>query len=217
MAPLHLDLRRVLADRHGPEAAAVFRTLLGFVARRVEHLARARCGGLLTDADKEEIIGEVLFRLMDGALARFRGETMAELFAFVRTMADRTATRRAQRRLRERNTVADLATAPDGRWVQLPMPGPDNAVDFAQPSPLDHGDQTYLTELLRAGSKAELARRQGVSRAAVTQRVARIRDRIAQLPARQRAAHEAWMQRRAQDVLEEGCEPLLEDPDAATH
>lgn len=196
------NLRRILADRHSPEAAALFQTLLDFVERRVAYQARTRCRGLLAEADQEEVIGDVLFQLMEGALMRFRGQTMAELHGFVRTMTDRTAIRRAQRRLRERETVADLRDAQDATWARRSHTGPDDQVDFGAPSPLDETDQQYLRELIAAGSKAELARNQGVSRAAVTQRIARIRARIAALTPPRRAAHEAWLQRTASEVLD---------------
>lgn len=207
MGALHLDIRRILADRHSPEAAALFRTLLGFSERRVRHLAATRCRGLLTDADQEEVIGEVLFQLMEGALGRFRGETEGELFAFVRTMCDRTATRRAQRRLRERQTLDDFRERDESPWQRDHLPAPDAHVDFEADSPLDEADRGYLRELLAAGSKAELARRQGVSRAAVTQRLHRIHARLGSLPPVQRHAHEAWMQRVAGEVLEEAVGP----------
>lgn len=197
------DLRRILADRHSPEAGVLFRKLLEFTERRVQHLARTRCRGLLSQADQEELIGEVLFKLMEGALARFRGETIAELHAYVRTMTDRMATRRAQRRLLERETVADLRDQRDTRWAPETQAAPDDHVDFDAPSPLDEADRAYLTELVQAGSKAELARRANVSRAAVTQRVARIKARIDALAPSQRAVHEAWLQRVATEALDE--------------
>lgn len=193
MGSLHLDVRRLLADRHGPEAAAMFRTLAAFVERRVGYLARSRCRDLLADADQEEILGEVLFTLMEGALGRFRGDTTAELQAFVRTVTDRTTLRRAQLRLRERDVVDDLHGV---HWTPT-SPAPDEGVEVGVDSPLDLADRTFLSELLHAGSQADLARKSGVSRAAVSQRLTRIRDRIARLPPSQRDAHEAWLEHTA--------------------
>ncbi len=193
MGSLHLDVRRLLADRHGPEAAALFRTLAAFVERRVGYLSRTRCRDLLAEADQEEILGEVLFTLMEGALGRFRGETTAELQAFVRTVADRTTLRRAQLRLRERETVDDLHGV---HWTPT-APAPDEAVELWVDSPLDLADRTFLSDLLHAGSQADLARKSGVSRAAVSQRLTRIRDRIARLPQSQRDAHDAWLEHTA--------------------
>lgn len=197
---LSKDLRRILADRHSPEAAALFRTLLRYVEQRVKQLARGRCRGLLSPSDQEEVMGEVLYQLMEGALARFRGESMGELMAFVRTMTDRHAVRTAERRLRERETVADLRDTADPSWTTTGLPRPDDRVDWEASSPLAPEDREYLKSLLESGSKAELARQQGVSRAAVSQRVARIQARIAKLPRRQQVAHDAWMQQLARDV-----------------
>ena len=56
--------------------------------------------------------------------------------------------------------------------------------------------------LLEAGSKAALARRVGVSRAAVTQRVQRIRQRIDALSGHDRMAHDVWMTQEARHALE---------------
>lgn len=198
MEALHLDVRRVLSDRHGPEAAALFRALAAFVDRRVAHLARTRCRDLISDADREEILGEVLYALMEGALGRFRGTTTAELQAFVRTMADRTTIRRAQRHLRERDADAVLP-APE------PEPSPDERIELDTISSLDATDRAYLGELLQAGTQADLARAKGVSRAAVSQRVARIRERIDRMSSGQRAAHDAWMARMAAETLDRRC------------
>lgn len=202
-APLHLDLRRILADRHAPEATALFQRLLAFVERRVAHLAHTRCRGLLTDADREEVLGEVLFQLIEGALARFRGDTLPELLAFVRTMTDRLTVRRAQRRLRERETAHDLEVAPSAHWTPTAAKAPDD-VELDVASPLGREDQRYLTELIQAGSKAELARTRSVSRAAVTQRVNRILERVDALGPVERAAHDVWLEQVASEAIEAG-------------
>lgn len=202
MTELHHDLRRLLADRHGPEATAIFRTLLAFVSRRVARVAHGAARGLLTEADREEVIGEVMFQLMEGALGRFRGESMGELLAYVRTMTDRVALRRGHRRLRERDTVHDLFVEGAAAWTPEGPDAPDAGVEFDADSPLDAADQTYLEDLVHAGSKAALARQRGVSRAAVTQRVGRILSRVESLDAPQKAAHEAWLERVASDALD---------------
>jgi DNA-directed RNA polymerase specialized sigma24 family protein len=79
---------------------------------------------------------------------------------------------------------------------------PDEEVELAVDSPLRPKDQAYLLELLQAGTKAELARRTGVSRAAVTQRVQRIRSRIDALAQQDRLTHDVWMSQAARRVLE---------------
>jgi hypothetical protein len=58
-----------------------------------------------------------------------------------------------------------------------------------------------LTALLTAGSQAGLAHREGVSRAAVTQRLHRIRDRVAQMsPDAQDTARE-WVRETARQTV----------------
>lgn len=198
----HHQIRRILADRHGPEAAALFRTLHGIVDRRSRALVRSRYRDLLGEADVDEIVAEVLFALMEGALGRFRGESPAQLNAFVRTITDRTASRRVQRHVRERDTLSDLTTDRDATFARAPAPAPDTHAEIDAISPLDPADRAYLSDLVRAGSKAEMARRHDVSRAAVTQRIARIHSRIAALDPRARARHEVWMEQVAREALE---------------
>src|SRR5690606_27207569 len=103
-AAFRRQLRYLLADRASPEAAALFQLLLKYVHRRVYNVSRV-CGNALTDTQQEEIASEVLLQLMQGALARFRGESMAELYAFARTIADRSAWRAIRRTERERNLL----------------------------------------------------------------------------------------------------------------
>lgn len=196
------QLRLVIADRHGAEATALYRTCFDYALRRVVVLGRTRCRGLLDEADHEEIVAEVVTQLMEGALARFRGGTVGELLAFVRTMTDRMAIRRAQRHLRQRDTIAGVLDGGEAPWEQAEPPSPSDVAEDV-PSPLDRADQAYLVALLQAGSKAELARTAGVSRAAVSQRVARIEARIASLSTGQREAHLAWLHRAAGLALAE--------------
>jgi len=202
MADFQTQLRGVLADRHSPEAAAFFQTLLRYVHRRVAVLAYGRCEGLISEADQEEILAEVMFQMMSGSLARFRGESLPQLLAFVRTATDRITWRTAERKLRERNAVERITDDRDARWTMAQVRAPDASAEVSPESPLPPDDQTYLIALLQAGSKADLARVAGVSRAAVTQRIQRIRDRIDSLAPRQRAAHEAWLGHQATAVLE---------------
>lgn len=171
----------------------MFRTLAAFAQRRVAYLSRTRCRDLLTEADHEELLGEVLFTLMEGALGRFRGDSAAELQAFVRTVTDRITVRRAQARLRERVTADDLTHT---RWTPT-TPSPDELFEVEVESPLDEADRTFLSALLHAGSQADLARRTGVSRAAISQRLSRIRERIDRLPQRSRESHDAWLEHAA--------------------
>jgi DNA-directed RNA polymerase specialized sigma24 family protein len=203
--PFQDNLRRILADRHSPEAAALFQTLLGYIHRRVRAIARARLHDLLAESDQEEVLAEVLAQLMQGALVRFQGQALPELLAFVRTMTDRIAWRHAERRIRERDAVRQVAG--DGSaialgWAPSPPPPRDLHLERVQDSPLPDEDQRYLVALLHAGSRATLARVAGVSRAAVTQRIHRIRRRVADLSPHERAAHEAWLEQQASAALE---------------
>ncbi len=195
------QLRLVLAHRHGPEASALYRTCFDHASRRVGQLARGRCRGLLEEADQDEVVAEVITQLMETALARFRGETAQELLAFVRTMTDRMAVRRAQRNLRARNTIDRVLAGGEAPWETSAFSAPDAGVADAQ-SPLDEADRTYVSALLQAGSKAELARTAGVSRAAVSQRIARIEARLAALSTAQQEAHVAWLFHEATRALQ---------------
>lgn len=199
LVDLRPQLRLLLCDRHAPEARALFDVLVRYGHRRVALVSR-HCGNALAEAEQEEVVGEVLLQLMQGSLSSFRGETLPELLGFVRTIADRTTWRAIRRRDRERNLLqADSELAVD--WTAN-LPRPDAHLEVVPHSPLPEADQQYLLELLRAGSKAELARRSGVSRAAVTQRVQRIRARIAELSSMSRMAHDAWLNQAARRTLE---------------
>ena len=196
MAEFSDQLRALLADRHSPEAAALFQTLLKYCHKRVCQ-SSAYSRGQLPIAVVEEICGDVLYQLMSGGLAQFRGESLPELIGFVRVITDRTTWRIVKRRDRERLALDEVGEEP---WTsQLPRP---DQLEVEVDSPLPVQDRDYLIELLAAGSKAELARRNGVSRAAVTQRVQRIRKRVAGLTPQQRMAHEAWLNRRARLAVE---------------
>jgi DNA-directed RNA polymerase specialized sigma24 family protein len=193
-------VRSLLADRHSAESKAMFELLMRYTHRRVIAVSRA-CGAALSDAEQEELVGEVIVALLQGALAGFRGAMLPELMAFVRTIADRTTWRTIRSRERERRTaIAAAHEAPERYSAQIPRP--DQHFEWVPDSPLPEADQGYLLQLLEAGSKAELARRAGVSRAAVTQRVQRIVARVALLAGTERAAHEVWLEQRARQALD---------------
>lgn len=196
---LQPQLRLLLADRRSPEAAALFQLLMKYVHKRTVMVSR-HCGNALTPCEQEEVVSDVIVQLMQGTLASFRGNSVPELYGFVRTIADRTTWRVIRRKERERDTLrGEAAEAVEG-W-QGAIPRPDADAERSPDSPLNDRDQVYLRELLSAGSKAELARRAGVSRAAVTQRVQRIRARIAELAPGARSAHEVWLERAAREAL----------------
>ncbi|MEQ1505123.1 MAG: hypothetical protein ABMB14_23010 [Myxococcota bacterium] len=207
---LRRQLRLLVCDRHAPEARAMFEILTRYAHRRVALVSR-HCGNTLSEGEQDEVVGEVLLQLMQGSLAAFRGETLPELLGFVRTIADRTTWRAIRRRDRERSVLSA-----DGDLIEdwtANLPRPDAFVEVVPDSPLPEVDQVYLRDLLEAGSKAELARRSGVSRAAVTQRVQRIRSRIAELPPMARMAHEVWLNQAARRALESEVDLELADAD----
>jgi DNA-directed RNA polymerase specialized sigma24 family protein len=189
-------LEALLADRHSEEARALFLRLARYIDGRVTRIACSRYGDVLSAPDREEITGEVLLELMNGALVNFRGHALGELLAFVRCITDRCCWRAARRRLRERDALNGEIGEEVATWTAT-MPAPDALIQFVPDCPLDPEDEDYLLQLLAAGSRAELARHAGVSRAAVTQRVQRIKNRIGKLTTRQQSAAEAWMRHKA--------------------
>ena len=191
----------LLADRHSEEARALYLTLARYIDRRVTGMVRYRYADLLHRAAQEELVGEVLLELMSGSLANFRGQSLPELLAFVRRICERTCWRAAQKRIRERDTL-DGPAAEDVRSWNARSVAPDEVVRMVPESPFDAADEAYLLELLDAGSRSEHARRSGVSRAAVTQRVQRIRQRIGAMSAERQEAAEGWL--RNQATLAEG-------------
>jgi hypothetical protein len=203
MAPLPEDVRpgleALLADRNSEEARALFLRLAGYIDGRVGRVVAGRYRDLLGNADQEEVTGEVLFELMNGALAGFRGGSLGELLSYVRRISDRCVWRAAQRRIRERNLLDGEHAETVAAW-HGDVPSPDGLVHFVPECPLSEEDEAYLRTLLAAGSRAEMARQANVSRAAVTQRVQRIRRRISALPAREQSAAEAWMRHAAREA-----------------
>lgn len=186
-------LSRVIADRHSPEAAAFYKVLFDYSTQRVQRIShRSR----LSASEQEEVVGDVLLMLMRGSLSTFRGGSLPELLGFVRTITDRATWRVVRGRERERAAM-ELADADDmERWTGSGPTSP-TTLDLHVESPLPEKDRAYLVQLLRSGTKAELARRTGVSRAAVTQRVKRILKRVEGLDPQQRFAHETWLENQA--------------------
>lgn len=210
VAPLpELDIRRsiqaLIADRHAPEARAMYLQLARYAHGRIQRRCSGRYHGVLGSAEQEELVAEVLYQLMSGALARFEGDSVPALLAFVRTICDRTVGHAARARIRERNTLESEAAEEIEAWNGAPL-SPERAVHLVPESPFSEADQDYLHALFSAGSKAELARLQGVSRAAVTQRVQRIRTRIARMNVDEQQRAEAWLELVA--LRQERGEPL---------
>ncbi|MED5372743.1 MAG: hypothetical protein VX899_17125 [Myxococcota bacterium] len=192
MTGLQDQLRALLSDRNTPETRAFFEKLLGYIDRRARTLWRTRYPDLLQESQVEEVVGEVLKRLVTGALASFRGESLGELMAFVRTVTDRAVWRCAQRVIRERDLLEGPALEEAESWFS--HSGPDlESFEHVPEVPLNDQDQGFLVALLEAESKVEYSRRHGVSRAAVTQRVQRIRKRISAMPQDDQSAVDAWL------------------------
>ncbi len=196
-------LNQLLANRHTGEAKALYTTLARYAHRRVENTARRRYSDVLAPPDREDLVAEVLYQLMSGALARFQGKTTGELLAFVRTISDRHVNHAAHKRIRERNTLAGEVGDTVRDWVSR-EPSPEETVRMAVECPLSEEDEQYLTALFISGSRADLARSRGISRAAVTQRLTRIKNRIDALPHRQQSDAKVWIEGLARRSSE-GC------------
>lgn len=202
MSEFRTQLRGLIADRQSAEARALYGVLLKYVDGRVRSLWRHACADLLSESEVEEVVADVMFQLVSAGLAQFRGNSLPELIGFCRTVADRNLWHRARRARRERDLL-DGAQAETVRDWQVNTAMPDQAAQVVPESPLAPADQDYLFALLRAGSKAEHARRAEVTRAAVTRRVQAIRARIDALAPRDKAAAEVWLEQAARQVLDE--------------
>jgi DNA-directed RNA polymerase specialized sigma24 family protein len=198
--PTEIDIREPLeqlqSDRGSAEARALFTTLARYIHRRVLRLCTGRHSGLFGTFEHEELVGEVLLHCMNGALARFNGKTIPELLAYVRTLTDRTVGHSARRRIRERDTLEGQAREWVAGWTGTTA-APDQDLALDPGNPLNDQDANYLQELFSAGSQANLARTTGVSRAAVTQRIQRIRDRIRAMGPNKQLEVEVWARNHA--------------------
>lgn len=186
-------LEELLSNRHTIEARGLYTTLARYAHRRVESTARRRYGDVLSAPDREELVAEVLYQLMSGALARFQGHSTGELLAFVRTISDRHVNHAAHRRIRERDTLAGEMGDTVRGWIGA-EPTPEESIRLVPDCPLSQDDEDYLIALFRSGSRADLARDRGISRAAVTQRLTRIKSRIDSLPHTDKSDAEVWIE-----------------------
>lgn len=193
------QIRQLTSNRRSPEARALYGTLAKYVERRVNRVVRHAASDLISRSEQEEVVGDVLLQLVTGALVQFRGQTIGELMAFVRTVTDRRLWRVIKKRVKDKRLMEALS--PDGAQRELAL-RPDQLVRMVPDLPLSDEDEAYLTALLQAGSKAELARQRSLSRAAVTQRVQRIQRRIKALGPQQQLAVESWLEHTARQVLE---------------
>jgi len=209
MDNLNQHIRSLTADRHSPEARALYMALLKYIQGRVKNVTRNRASGMFSVAEKEDIVADVLLQLMTGSLVQFRGETIPELYAYVRTITDRRIWRVMGRRIKERDLLRRSQIVAEV-FQNRSQEGPDKGVEMDPEVPLSEEDEGYLTALLRAGSKAEFARQNTLSRAAVTQRVKRIMKRIESLTVADQLAVEVWLNKTARQVVgEQSLESLV--------
>ena len=194
------DLRALLSNRNSREAREFFHALMLYVDSKVHSLWRQRWEDVLGNAEREEIVGQVMLELLSGGLSRFQGENLNQLYAYARTITERTLLARARARLRQEQ----LSRGEVDPSLRPPSHRPDDFSDCPEEIPLTAADQDYLLGLLRAGSQAEYARRLEVSRAAVTLRLQRISARVEAMSARDQASVRAWCEQAAQQVGEDG-------------
>ena len=100
--------------------------------------------------------------VLSGALARFKGNSVGELLAFVRTVCDRLVGHAAFKKIRERDTLAGEHGDEIRQWVSSEL-RPDEAIRMVPDCPLDKDDASYLEALFASGSRADLARDQHAS------------------------------------------------------
>ena len=130
---------------------------------------------------------------------------MPELLGFVRTVTDRTTWRNDSSpgpRAQPASLRTRLSSRRTGRCAYVPPPDHEQRAGGGLAT-VARRPGLPPSSLLKAGSKAELARRAGVSRAAVTQRVQRIRNRVADLTADAQMRHEVWLSQAARRVVTE--------------
>ncbi len=183
------------ADLQAFVEARADRVLLRAVtAEWARHEARAtwrtRYGDLLDPQEAEETAAEAVREVVGGALHGFRGESAAELYGFVRTVASRTVGRAARRKLKDRDGMQALRAAePDADVDRLDA----GSIRWDNALPISDADRDYLAELLAAGgNKAALARARGVGRSAVTKMVQRILVRLDELEEEERRVVGEW-------------------------
>ena len=58
-------LEQLLANRHTSEARGLYTTLARYAHRRVENIARRRYSDVLAAPDREDLVAEVLYQLIN--------------------------------------------------------------------------------------------------------------------------------------------------------
>ena len=200
MSDVQQQIRHLLVHRHSAEALELYTLVMKYAYRRVVHVTSGSTAYKLTKAEVEDLVSEVMLQLINGSLAQFRGNTIPELLGFVRTVTDRRVWRDRTKRIKShemmRSLKAETERHPNHSRIAL-----DTVYEFDVDTPLSQEDQAYLAGLIEAGSKAEYARRNSLSRAAVTQRVKRIVNRIELFTENEQMAVQSWMQKVARTAL----------------
>lgn len=209
MSQVQQHIRQLLVHRHSAEAMELYTLIMKYTHKRVLHVTSGSTAYKMTKAEVEDLVSDVMLQLINGSLAQFRGESIPELLGFVRTVTDRRVWRDRTKRIKGYEMLRTLK-ADRQQQVKHTTMGCDPLYDFEVETPLSPEDKGYLTELIEAGSKAEFARRNELSRAAVTQRVKRIVRRIETFTEQEQMAVQSWMQRAARTALAN--EPIVSTP-----
>ena len=205
MSSIQENIRHLMINRHSPEAMELYMLLMKYTHKRVLYITKTCGSDRLTYPEIEDLVSDVMLQLINGSLAQFRGSTIPELIAFVRTVTDRRIWRTRTKRIKDRELLNRIRSTREDALATT-IDSPDDLVEFEPETPLNQEDEKYLEALIRAGSKAEYARQNDISRAAVTQRVKRIVKRIESFTQADQMAVESWMNRMARNAL---LEPVL--------
>lgn len=202
MADIQEQIRHLTINRHTPEALELYTLIMRYTHKRILYVTKSIGTDRISAAEIEDLVSEVMLQLINGSLVQFRGQTVPELIAFVRTVTDRRIWRNRTKRIKNQEMLKRVRTDAEDTLGTKNV-APDSLVEFEPETRLSEEDERYLIALLRAGSKAEYARQQQQSRAAVTQRVKRIIKRIEALTQADQLAVESWLQRMARSALNE--------------
>jgi hypothetical protein len=196
-ASLQDDIAAILSGAQTAPSRALCVLIVEVIRKRSHYRSCCRYRDLISTDDLEDLNSEIMLVLLNGTLQAFRGRSQGELICFLRTIVDRHLWRLAQRRIRERELLNTETKALVESWSGTFMT-PDQALVAIPESPLPEADTSYLLGLIQAGSQAAYARQQAVSRAAVTQRIKRIRKRVQALGEADQTTVHAWMCQRIQ-------------------
>lgn len=208
MSEIQQQIRILLVHRHTPEALELYTMLMKYTYKRVIYITKSCGNDRLSSVEVEDIVSDVMLQLINGSLSQFRGQTIPELIGFVRTVTDRRIWRNRTKRINERELLKRMKTEQDSPFATSSTQ-PDDSFEFDPDSPLTQDDELYLAALIQAGSKAEYARQNQLSRAAVTQRVKRIIGRIEAFTQADQLAVDSWLRKVARKAIVDAPLPFL--------